>query len=481
MKSPNSLWRASLEFALQAALEHLENLDHSAVAIETTQRTLLERFGSHIPNRGSEPEVVVRELVRDVTDGVIGSGGGRFFGWAMGGSLPAALAADWLTSAWDQNAALYSCSPAAAVVEEATGAWLKELFGLPPGTSFAFVTGCQMAHVTCIAAARHSLLARVGWNVERDGLVGAPAVRFVANDQRHGSIERALRLLGLGTSCIVDLPTDAQGRIERHSLEEILQDDLASPTIVLLQAGDFHTGAFDDFTSLIPIAHLQNAWVHVDGAFGLWAAASSDHCHLIKGIASADSWAVDGHKWLNVPFDCGYAFVSNSQSHRNAMSHRASYLIHDLEARDQIDWNPEWSRRARGFATYAALKQLGREGISNMINKSCQHARSLIDGIGNLPGAEVLSYPIINQGVLRFRDLRSDATERDHDCRTDQVIAAVAASGEAFFTGTTWQAKRAMRVSVLNWQTSEADVSRTVEAFRKVLDSVAEGALHGSH
>lgn len=358
---------------------------------------------------------------------------------------------------------------AAAVVEEVVGEWLKDLLDMPATASFALTTGCQMAHVTCLAAARHRLLARLGWEIERDGMGGAPQIRILANDQRHGSIERAARLLGLGTGAIVDVATNRDGCVIPEALGEVLREQRSSPAIVLLQAGDFYTGAFDDFRALIPLAHRYGAWVHVDGAFGLWATASPKYRHLTEGLKTADSWAVDGHKWLNVPFDCGYAFVADSEAHRNSMSHRAAYLTHDLEARDQIDWNPEWSRRARGFPTYAALRHLGRQGVRELIERCCLHASSLVSQIGNLPGSEILAKPTINQGVIRFLDPDPNASDHNHDRRTDEVIAALAASGEAFFTGGTWRGRRVMRVSVCNWRTTEADIARGVDAFRKIL------------
>jgi len=439
------------------------------VASRVDRATVWRRLAKPLTEEGVSPEVVVADLARDVEGAIIGSAGGRFFGWVIGGSLPAALAADWLTSTWDQNAALYSCGPAAAVVEEIAGSWLKELIGLPSEASFAFVTGTQMAHFTCLAAARHALLGRLGWDVEKKGLFGAPPIRVLSNGQRHGSIERAVRYLGLGESNIVDLPTDSVSRLIPTALERALHEGSPSPTIVIVQAGDICTGAFDDFETLIPLARKYGAWVHVDGAFGLWVGASSKRRGLVRGVERADSWTMDGHKWLNVPFDSGYAFVADSRAHSGSMSHRAVYLTHDDEARDQIDWNPEWSRRARGFATYAALRQLGRRGISDLIERCCEHTKTLVMQVGELAGAEILCPPVLNQALVRFLDLGTDASEQDHDLRTDEVIAAVAATGEAFFTGTTWHGRRAIRVSVCNWSTSKDDVERTVKAFADVL------------
>jgi glutamate/tyrosine decarboxylase-like PLP-dependent enzyme len=378
---------------------------------------------------------VIEELVADTQGGLLGSAGGRFFGWVIGGSLPAALAADWLTAAWDQNAALAACSPAEAIIEEVCGTWLKELLGLPPGASFALVSGCQMAHVTCLAAARHALLRQRGWDCERDGLSGAPRMRVLSSSERHGSLERAVRLLGFGTSAVVELPADADGRLQPATLRQALDSQPACPTIVVLQAGDLQMGAYDPFADLIPLAHHSSAWVHIDGAFGLWAHASPTYRHHLVGVEQADSWATDGHKWLNVPFN----------------------------------WNPEWSRRGRGVATYAALRQLGKRGVADLIERCCRHARSLVTQIGALPGAELVWEPRVNQGLVRFLDPNPSATLADHDRWTDAVIRAVIETGEAFFSGTTWRGQRCMRVSVCNWQTNEADVARAVAATEQAL------------
>jgi glutamate/tyrosine decarboxylase-like PLP-dependent enzyme len=306
-----------------------------------------------------------------------------------------------------------------------------------------------MAHVTCLAAARHALLAERGWDVEAHGLAGAPALRILAGQTGHGSIERAVGLLGLGRRNITGLATDRLGRIEPAELERALAGG-RQPAIVVVQAGDICTGAFDDFATLIPIARRHGAWVHVDGAFGLWAAASPRYRRLVAGASAAQSWATDGHKWLNVPFDCGYAFVGDPLAHRAAVSHRASYLTHAADARDQLDWNPDWSRRARGFATYAAIRQLGRSGVAELVERSCDHAGTLARGLSALPGAELVSEPIINQALVRFCDRRPGAGEADHDRRTEQVIEAINATGEAFFSGSTWRGRRVMRISVCN-------------------------------
>lgn len=441
--------------AARISLDYLEHLDQHPVAGDSAGLDGLRR---PLADDGIAPEQVIAELAQDARSGLVNSAGGRFFGWVIGGAVPSSVAADWLTAAWDQNACLSGSSPAAGIVEEVAGAWLKQILGLPAKASFAFVTGCQMAHVTCLAAARHALLERRGWDVGQQGLSGAPKIRIISSDQRHGSFERAVRLLGLGTGNVEYLASDSDVRLPPEALAGALakNDD---PAIVLLQAGEINTGAYDDFAALIPIAHRHHAWVHVDGAFGLWAAASPRYRHLTEGMGAADSWATDGHKWLNVTYDSGYAFVAHPEPHRASMSHRAAYLTHDATVREEMDWNPDWSRRARGFATYATLRELGRNGVAALIERCCDHARALVEGIGCLPGAEVLWRPSINQGLVRFGD----------DRRTDQVIAAIARTGEAFFTGTTWRGMRAMRVSVCSWQTSEEDVRRTVNAVAKVL------------
>ena len=473
MHSLSASAKAALETALNKALQHLDNLDRSPVAATATVQTLRHRLDKELGNEGISPERVVNDLVEDVQGGILGCAGGRFFGWVIGGTLPAALAADWLTSTWDQNAALYACGPAAAIVEEVVGRWLKDLLGLPRGASFALVSGCQMAHATGLAAARHALLAQRNWDVEKRGLFGAPPIRILAYSQRHGSLERAVRLLGLGQDQLIDVAPDAATREKNSSLEQALQENASAPTIVLLQAGDISTGTFDDFETVIPLAHRYGAWVHVDGAFGLWAAASPRYRHLVKGVEQADSWATDGHKWLNTPFDCGYVLVAHPEAHRDAMSHRAVYLTHDAEARDQMDWNPEWSRRARGFPSYAALRQLGRRGVAQLVEGCCEHAHSIVVGIGGLPGTEIVFEPILNQGLLRFLSPAAAATEEDHDRFTDDVIAAILATGEAFFSGSTWRGRRVMRVSVCNWRTSSQDVERVVRAVALALSKTS--------
>lgn len=453
----------ALQLAHGASLAYVSSLGDRRVSASASLEELRIGFATDLNSEPMDPAVVVSELIRSAEPGLIGTAGGRFFGWVIGGSLPSALAADWMAAAWDQNPAAYACSPAGAVVEEIAGAWLKEVLRLPADASFAFVTGCNMAHATCLAAARHSLLGRRGWDVEKKGLAGSPPIRILTSAMVHGSFVRAARFVGLGTDAIVKLESDDGDRLSLEALRSALAaSDL--PTIVLLQAGDINIAAFDDFESLIPLSHGLGAWVHIDGAFGLWASASSTYRHFLNGAEQADSWATDGHKWLNVPYDSGYAFVRDSAAHRASMAHTSAYVDLSDGAREPMDWNPEWSRRARGLATYAALRQLGKVGLEEMIDRCCRCCLALVDGIGALPGAEVLWRPHLNQGLLRFGG---------SDDVTTEVIDEIQRRGRAFFTGTTWRGMRAMRVSVSNWQTDSSEVAIAIDAVREVLE------LHG--
>ncbi len=457
---------------LDHSFAYLDDLESAPVGAVSSVEELRSRLARPLNDNQIEPEKVIDDLVADATRGLHSNASGRFYGWVFGGAVPAACAADWLTTIWDQNAALYACSPASAVVEEVCGDWLKELLGLPPSASFALVTGTQMAHVTCLNAARYSLLAARGWDVERRGLNGSPRIRVLTSTERHGSLERAVRILGLGLDSIVYLPVNDNGQLSATVLRKALESDPTSPTVVALQAGDLNIGAFDSFSELIPVAKQFGAWVHVDGAFGLWVSASDRHRHFAKDIHLADSWVTDGHKWLNVPYESGYAFVADRAAHLASNSHRAEYLVHAQDARDQFDWNPEWSRRARGFATYAAIRQMGRRGIADLIDRTCRHAHSIVTRIGALPGAEMVWEPQINQGLVRFPDPSPTAGPKEHDAHTNKVIDAIVRTGEAYFTGTTWRNKRCMRVSVVNWQTNETDVERTVAAVKRVLNEM---------
>jgi glutamate/tyrosine decarboxylase-like PLP-dependent enzyme len=454
-----------LDLAATHAASYLETVRTRPIATTATVEELRHRLAKPLPEIGMAPESVINELVHDIEGGILASGNSRFFGWVIGGTLPVAVAADWLTSAWDQNAASNLTAPAEAVVEEVCGEWAKELLGLPKSASFAFVTGCQMAHTTALAAARNKLLRDRGWDVERLGLAGAPQLRILTTESRHESMMRSARLLGIGTDAIEYVPSDNLGCIEIGGLEEALRLLDGAPAIVWLQAGDLNTGVFDPFERACAIAHAANAWVHVDGAFGLWVATSERYCHLLDGAEQADSWATDGHKWLNLPFDSGLVFVAHPSAHSASFAQEASYSVPREELRNQKDWNPEWSRRGRGFPVYAAIRALGRSGIGEIVDQCCAHADRLVRGIGELPGAEVVAAPIINQGLVRFL-----ADDGDHDRATDEIIRRIQAAGIAWFGGATWRGMRVMRVSVCNWLTDDNDVEQTLAC---VCDAVA--------
>jgi glutamate/tyrosine decarboxylase-like PLP-dependent enzyme len=445
--------RDLLRRTAELAADYLESLGERPVFPHVTPEQLRDALGGPLPEEPLDPEQVLDDLAAGAEPGVVAMGSGRYFGFVIGGALPAALAADWLTSAWDQNAGLYVGGPSASVVEQVTREWLVELLGLPSDASIGFVTGTQMAHVTGLAAARFHVLDAVGWDVGRDGLTGAPAVRVLVGEKRHVTVDRALRLLGLGAPTVV--AADDQGRLQVASLREALGD---GPTIVCAQAGEVNTGAFDPLPEIADACDEAGAWLHVDGAFGLWAAVPPDRQHLVEGIERADSWTTDAHKWLNVPYDSGIVLCAHPESHRAAMTITASYLIQDegeQRVRDQVDWVPEFSRRARGFPVYAALRSLGRSGIAELVERCCEGATRFAAAIAELPGVELLNEVVLNQVLFRF----------DSDERTDDVLRRVQESGAVWMSGTSWDGRKAIRVSVSNWQTGDEEIELAVEAF----------------
>src|ERR671919_392807 len=398
----------------------------------------------------------------------------------------AELAADWLAATWDQNAGLYVGGPAAAVVEEVAGGWVLDLLGLPASASFGFVTGGQMANVTALAAARHGVLARAGWDVEKRGLNGATPMRLLASDVRHVTIDRALRFLGLGTDAVTVVPSEPDARLRVDALAHALAAEPDRPAIVCAQAGEVNTGAIDPLAEICEVAHAAGAWVHVDGAFGLWAGASPTMRPALVGVERADSWATDFHKWLNVPYDSGFVACADTAAHSGAMGTRAAYLVHtDADAdshegtdtgtaapRDQLDWNPEFSRRARGFAVYAALRSLGRQGVADLVDRCCARARQFAERLGRIDGVEVLNDVALDQVLVRFR--QGTNGDAEDDALTRRVVDAVQASGDCWMSGTTWRGQAAMRISVVNWQTTEADVDRSVAAIQSCLSDVRQ-------
>ncbi|HEX3224460.1 MAG TPA: pyridoxal-dependent decarboxylase [Gaiellaceae bacterium] len=443
--------RELLHATADHAADFLDTLGERPIRPEADVDELTHALGGPLPENGMDPRAVVASLVEDASPGIVGIPSGRFFGFVIGGALPSALAADWLTSTWDQNSGLYAAGPAAAVVEEVCRGWLAELLGLPADVSVAYVTGCQMAHVTALAAARHHVLAQVGWDVPQKGLAGSPPIRVVVGAKRHVTVDRALRLLGIGAESLEVVPVDNHGRMR---VDELHLGD--GPTIVCGQAGEVNTGAFDDLEAIADAAAESGAWFHIDGAFGLWAAATPRLRHLLRGSERADSWATDGHKWLNVPYDSGLAFCAHPDAHRAAIGVTASYLIFsdDGRERDAMDWTPEFSRRARGFAVYAAIRELGRSGIVAMVENSCDRARQFAELL-EAGGATVLNEVALNQVLVRFGD----------DESTRETIARVQQDGTCWLSGTDWFGEHAMRISVSNWRTTAEDVERSASAI----------------
>ena len=434
------------------AADFVETLDTRPIPERAEMEELYDALGGSLPEEGLDDGAVLASLVEAVEPGLVASPSGRYFGFVVGGSLPAATTADWLATAWDVNAGGWVLGPAAMVVEEVARGWLTELFGLPPDVSAGFVTGCQMAQVTALAAARHHVLAQRSWDVEREGLAGAPRIRVVVGAKRHVTIDRALRLLGIGASSLVVVPADDQGRMRVGELPDLG----GPPTIVCGQAGEVNTGAFDDLAAIADAAERTGAWFHVDAAFGLWAAASPRLRHLVRGVERADSWASDFHKWLNVPQDSGIVFCAHPDAHRAAMSATASYIVlqEDPRRRDSVDWTPEFSRRARGFAVYAALRSLGRRGVADLVERCCAHARLFAELLEN-GGATVLNDVVLNQVLVRFGDGE----------RTRDVIRQVQEDGTCWLGGTEWEGEHAMRISVSNWRTTREDVERSAAAI----------------
>ena len=449
--------RDVLTYAAGRGADHLESVGDQRVFPEPAAMTTLRELLGSLRDEPADPVDVVSELADAVSPALVACAGPRYFGFVTGAALPAAVGADVLTTSWDQNGYNHITSPANAVVEDVAGTWLKELLGIPRSASFGFVTGAQGGNTVGLAAARHHVLERAGWDVERKGLNGAPRIRVVATEERHATIDRALRLLGLGADVLEPVRCDDQGRIVVDELANVLASQPASPTIVVLQAGNVNSGSFDDLVSCIPVARAHDAWVHVDGAFGLWAAATPSLRHLTDGVALADSWGTDGHKWLNIPYDGGYAFCAHPDAHRAAMAYTAAYLTGNDQTgvRSPGDFVPDSSRRARGFTTWAALRQLGRTGVADLVERCCALARRFAEQLAELDGVEVVNDVVLNQVLVGFGD----------DARTDEVIARVQSSGEMWAGATTWHGRRLMRISVSSHATTPADVDRSVRAI----------------
>jgi glutamate/tyrosine decarboxylase-like PLP-dependent enzyme len=435
-----------------------------------TSRHLTVAFDHPLQDEPLDPARVIEELAAGAEPGLVASQGPRYFGFVTGASLPAALAADWLTSVWDQNAGLYVMSPAASAIEQVAAGWLLDLLRLPPAASVGFVTGATAANVTALAAARHEVLRRAGWDVEADGLQGAPRITVLAGAEAHSSIRSATRILGLGASTIVPVAADDQGRMRPDDLQRVA-GAADTPLIICAQAGNVNTGAFDPLEPIADVAAATGAWLHVDGAFGMWAAASRALRPLVAGAARADSWAVDGHKWLNVPYDAGFAIVRQPAPHRAAMSQAASYLMRAPdEQRDGMDWTPEASRRARGFTVYAAIRSLGRKGLEDLLEGSASHARRMAARLAAAPGVEVLNDVVLNQVLVRFQDRAGSNV-------TPRVTAEIQAGGVCWAGGTMWRGEPALRISVSGWRTAEADIDLAADDILRSHRAAAGGPV----
>ena len=474
--------RALLTRTAELANDFLDRLPTRPVARPVDLEKLRTALGGPLPEGPRAPIDVTEQLARGAEPGLVGTAGPRYFGFVVGGSLPAAVAADWLTSAWDQNTGLYALSPAAAVAEEVAAAWLLEVFGLPAGSSVGFTTGATMASFTALAAARHAVLERAGWNVEDDGYVGAPPIAVVVSDESHVTIFASLQMLGLGRTRVHRVATDEQGRMRADALHEALAR-IEGPTIVCAQAGNVNTGGFDPLPEIVAaVRTLPNAWLHVDGAFGLWAAAVPEMRHLVAGIDGADSWTTDSHKWLNVPYDSGVVICRDPRAHHASMTLSAAYYVDAAGSeRDNMQWVPESSRRARGFTVYAALQSLGRSGLADLVDRCCRLARRMADGLRAAEGVTILNDVVLNQVLVRFSP-PGGGDAAAIDAFTRRVIAAIQADGTCWAGGTTWHGMAAMRISVSNWSTTEADADLSVEAMLRCAREVgaAQGAAAGA-
>lgn len=445
-----------LKRAAGLSLDFLKRLPDRPVGPRVTADDLRAALGGPLPEVGEEPMAVLEHLARGADPGLVAMPGPRYFGFVIGGHLPATLAADWLTSTWDQNATLYATSPANSVAEEVSAGWLLDLLGLPASASVGYVTGGQMANFTCLAAARHAVLERAGWNVEADGLYGAPEVDVVIGEDAHVTILVALQMLGLGRQRVKRVACDDQGRMIPDALREVLRG-CDGPLIVCAAAGNVNTGSFDPFEEIVPQVHERGGWVHVDGAFGMWAAATPELRHLVRESAAADSWAVDAHKWLNVPYDCGLAIVAHPGAHKAAMNATAAYVAAATEpVRDPFDFTPEFSRRARGFTVWAALRSLGRQGVADLVERCCALARRMEGRLRGQPGVEILNDVVLNQVLVRFHG---------SDERTRETIRRVQEDGTCWLGGSVWHGRAVMRISVSNWSTTEADIDVSAEAI----------------
>ncbi|MFT3729395.1 MAG: aspartate aminotransferase family protein [Terricaulis sp.] len=461
--------RALLEQAVEAAVDYRGRTRERLHRPELSYGEIRARFDASVPEQGAAPKDVIAELIAKSEAGLAAMTGPRFFGWVIGGTEPAGVAADWLTSAWGQNTGNALATPSASAVEEIAGRWLLDLMDLPRESSVGFVTGATMANFTCLAAARSEVLRRVGWDVEEQGLFGAPAINVVLGAEAHSTVFSALKYLGLGTKRVVGVDVDDNGVMRADAFAKAMAP-LSGPTIVIAQAGHINSGAFDPFTEIAPIARAKGAWLHVDGAFGLWARATADLAHLARGVELADSWGTDGHKWLQTPHDAGYAIVRDQQAHRRAMLIAASYLP-EGEYRHPADYVPELSRRGRGFATWAMIKSLGRDGVAAMVSRHCAQARRFAEKLAASPDVEIMNDVVLNQVAVR---LGTDMDPERADALTLKAIDRIQQDGVCFVGGAHWRDRKIVRISVIGASTTDSDVDGSAEAILAAWRSVRE-------
>lgn len=455
--------------AAALAIDFRSKIGDRRQAPSATYHEMRKQFAAPTPETGAPPLQVIEELARLAEPGLHAMTGPRFFGWVIGASHPAGVAADWLASAWGQNAGNHHAAPAAAAAEEIAAQWLLDLLRLPPECSVGFVTGATVANFVCLAAARGEVLRRVGWDVEAKGLFGAPPIRVLIGDDAHTTVFSALQFLGFGHDGIVRVATDAQGRMKVSDFAATLRGG-AGPVIAIAQAGQINTGAFDPLAELAPIVAAQNGWLHVDGAFGLWARACPETAHLGAGLELADSWATDGHKWLQTPYDCGYAITRHPEAHRRAMTIAASYLPSaQAGERDPTHYVPELSRRARGFSTWAVIRALGRAGIGEMVGRHCRLARRMAERLNTSSGIAVVNDVVLNQVIVRFG---ADRGDEEADRLTQAVIEKIQQEGELFAGGAKWRGRWVMRLSVISGQMTDSDADRAVSAILRAWDQV---------
>jgi glutamate/tyrosine decarboxylase-like PLP-dependent enzyme len=462
--------RTLLHSIADRVADFLESLPSRRVGAVASHDELLAALDKPLPDSAVPIDTVLNDLWRDVERGLVASAGPRYFGFVIGGVTPASLVADWLTSAWDQNAQAYATSPAAAVVEEVVARWLLDLLRLPAGASVGLVTGCQMANFTALSAARNAVLARAGWDLETHGLFGAPRIRVLMSDEAHATVKNALRMIGIGESDLHVVPSDDEGCMRLDELEEQVGRANGSPMIISVQAGNVNSGAFEPIGAIADLVGNRDAWVHVDGAFGLWAAVSPDRRHLLEGLDRADSWATDAHKWLNVPYDSGMVIVKRPAEHRSLKTARCSYVGSEREGRrDGSSWAPENSRRARAFVLYAAIRAAGRSGVRSIVENCCERASQFADEASRLPFARILNQVVLNQVLIRFDPPDVGDLETFHEA----VAAEIQRRGVSWLGTTRWKGRAALRVSVTNWSTDAGSVSESVRNLGEVVESVS--------